>query len=165
MQLSSLTLDDFENFWDQLDEQCRIVYSAEDPNLEPFGNRGGKIILWHGQADELIPAAGSINYFNRVVSHFGGTDRANGIIRLFLAPGVNHCGGGNGSIPIGIFDALIDWVENGNAPKTLMSIKREPKTGKIIRHRPLCLFPKIARYKGDGSVIPPFPTGAISKNC
>jgi len=79
----------------------------------------------------------------------GGAADASKFARLFLAPGVGHCGGGNGPQPDGQFDAVVRWVEEGKAPETLNAVRREQ--GKVVRTRPLCQFPMVAKYKGTGS--------------
>lgn len=151
LALSELSLEQFEDYWDQSLEQFTEVYSASNPDLKAFHQRGGKILVWHGETDGAIPPAGSIDYYQRVVAHFGSAAKAQEVLRLFMAPGVDHCAGGEGPNPVGVLDALIDWVEKNQAPEQLLAQKREPKTGLITHTRPLCLYPKAAYYKGQGS--------------
>jgi feruloyl esterase len=80
----------------------------------------------------------------------GGAEKASEFARLFLAPGVAHCGGGPGPAPTGQLDALMAWVEDGKAPETLTAIKRD-QSGAVTRSRPLCQYPLVAKYKGTGS--------------
>src|SRR4029453_16840163 len=122
----------------------------DNPDLRAFRDRGGRIVMWHGQADPLIYPRGSIDYYTRVMELRGGAAKAAEFMRFFLAPGVGHCGGGVGPAPTGQLGAVIDWVENGKAPETLTALRRD-SAGAVIRSRPLCPFPYIARYKGQGS--------------
>jgi feruloyl esterase len=80
----------------------------------------------------------------------GGAEKTSQFARLYMAPGVSHCGGGAGSAPYGQFDALLSWVEGGKAPATLTAARRD-QTGAITRSRPLCQYPQVAKYKGSGS--------------
>jgi hypothetical protein len=80
----------------------------------------------------------------------GGAQRTSEFVRLFLAPGVAHCAGGPGPAPTGVLDAVIAWVEDGKAPETLTAVRRD-QTGAVVRSRPLCQYPLVAKYKGTGS--------------
>ncbi len=151
LQIGEMSRNQFEEYWDQSDEMYQHIYSAENANLDALSARNGKILIWHGETDHYIPAYGSINYYQRVAARLGSMSKANETIRLFLAPGVNHCGRGKGPTPTAMLDALMSWVENGKAPERLLSVTRDKETGKVTRSRPLCLYPKVARYKGSGS--------------
>lgn len=129
-------------------EQFGAVFAADDPDLSGFRDRGGKAILWHGWADQLIYAQGTIDYYRRVLERMG--KRTPDFLRLFMAPGVAHCGGGPGAAPTGQFESLVKWVQDGVAPDTLMAA-RKTAAGEINRTRLLCQFPLVARYKGSGS--------------
>jgi feruloyl esterase len=117
--------------------------------MSAFRDRGGKAIVWHGWTDQLISAYGSVNYYERVIDEMGSLRTTQNFIRLFMAPGVNHCAGGTGPNPTGQMEALIDWVENGNAPDTLRAEFRQGSD--IVRSRPLCPYPQVARYRNRGS--------------
>jgi hypothetical protein len=125
------------------------VIGTDDPDLQRFRTRGGKMIIWHGEADQLIFPRGTVNYFNRVAAANGGASTVDGFARLFLAPGVDHCGGGAGPNPVGLFDAVVDWVEKGTAPETIKASRPLPDGG--FRSRPLCAYPKTAQWSGVGS--------------
>jgi hypothetical protein len=114
-----------------------------------FRNAGGKAIVWHGWADQLISADGTVDYYQRVQQQMGGPQRTSEFIRLFMAPGVAHCGGGAGPAPVDQREALLAWVEEGRAPETLLATRRD-QTG-VTRSRPLCQYPLVARYRGNGS--------------
>jgi hypothetical protein len=113
-------------------------------HLDKFKSHGGKIIMWHGMADPLIRWRGSKDYYRRVATYYGHGKadfaRLQSWFRYFPAPGVGHCGGG-GPSPVNIFDVLVNWVENGVEPDTILASGGG-------RTRPLCPFPKTAIYKG-----------------
>ena len=142
----------YERYWDQSVEQYGEVIGTDNPDLTAFRDRGGKAIVWHGWADQLISARGTTDYYRRVQEHMGGPDETSQFLRLFMAPGVAHCAGGAGAgpAPTGALDALLEWVEEGNAPETLMATRRD-QTGAVTRSRPLCQYPLVARYTGTGS--------------
>jgi feruloyl esterase len=140
----------YERFWDQSVEQFGAVIGTDDPDLTAFRDRGGRAILWHGWADPLITAEGTVNYYTRVQEKLGGAKKTSEFARLFMAPGVGHCGGGAGPAPYGQLDALRAWVEDGKAPETLTAARRD-QTGTITRSRPLCQYPLVAKFKGSGS--------------
>jgi feruloyl esterase len=140
----------YERFWDQSVEQYGIVIGTDNPDLTAFRDRGGKAIVWHGWADQLITAEGTIDYYTRVQQQMGGAKKTAEFIRLFMAPGVTHCAGGAGPQPTGQFDALLAWVEDGKTPETILATRRD-QSGTVTRSRPLCAFPLVAKYKGSGS--------------
>jgi hypothetical protein len=104
--------------------------------------------MWHGFADQLIVPGGTIDYYDRVARRFGGYARTQEFARLFMAPGVGHCGGGAGPQPQDLFDAVVDWVEHDKAPQQILATK--PVTG-ATQSRPLCPYPAFARWNGSGS--------------
>ena len=146
----TLTRESYENYWTQSVEEFSAVLSTDNPDLTAFRDRGSKLILWHGLADQLIYPQGTMDYYKRVQQQMGGADKTSSFARLFLAPGVGHCGGGAGPQPGGQLDAMVHWVEDNKAPETLQATKRD-QTGKPIRTRPLCQYPLVAKYKGSGS--------------
>jgi pimeloyl-ACP methyl ester carboxylesterase len=147
---TTLTPAGFELLWKQSVEQYGAVIGTDNPELTGFRERGGKIIIYHGMADQLIPAAGTIEYFKRVQQQMGGPEETSKFARFFLAPGTDHGFRGAGPTPIGVFEAIIRWAEEGTAPDKLIAEKRDP-SGRLIRSRPLFPFPKMAKYKGGGS--------------
>lgn len=147
---TTLTPAGFELLWKQSVEQYGAVIGTDDPDLSRFRDRGGKIIIYHGLADQLIPAEGSIDYYKRVVQRMGGPEKTEEFIRLFLAPGVDHGFRGTGPTPTGQNEAMIRWVEEGAAPEKLLAERRD-SSGKVIRTRPLFPYPRIAKYSGTGS--------------
>ena len=147
---TTITRGAYEQLWNQSVEEFSSVIATDNPDLSAFRNRGGRIVMWHGQSDPLIYPGGSIDYYQRVVQQMGGAAKTADFFRFFLAPGVGHCGGGAGPAPTGQLQAVADWVENGKAPDTLLAVRRNG-SGIIERSRPLCQFPMSARYKGQGS--------------
>jgi feruloyl esterase len=139
-----------ERLWDQSVEQYGIVFGTDNPDLTAFRDRGGKSIVWHGWADQLITAEGTVDYYTRVQREMGGAKKTAEFMRLFMAPGVGHCAGGAGPAPTGLLEALLAWVEDGKAPETILAARRD-QAGAITRSRPLCVYPLVAKYKGRGS--------------
>jgi tannase/feruloyl esterase len=122
--------------------------TATDPDLGAFVRRGGKLLLWHGWSDGLIPPRSSIEYQRAVLAKLGDAATRDHV-RLFMAPGVAHCWGGEGPYQIDTLSALERWVEQGQAPERI-SATRPLETGGM-RSRPLCPWPQFARYRGAGS--------------
>jgi Tannase and feruloyl esterase len=117
--------------------------------LSRFRDHGGKLLLYHGFSDQLIAPAGTIDYYDAVTQKLGGGyKRTQQFARLFMAPGVGHCAGGDGPQPQGLFDALVGWVEQGKAPERITAIKRSADGA--TQTRPLCPYPALARWTGKG---------------
>lgn len=146
---TTLTEADIEPALRESQKKFAEVIGTDDPDLQRFRKRGGKMIIWQGEADQLIFPRGTVNYFNRVAAANGGASTVDGFARLFLAPGVAHCAGGAGPNPVGLFEAMVEWVEKGTAPETIKASRPLPDGG--IRSRPLCAYPKTAQYTGVGS--------------
>lgn len=147
---NGLTPASYEQAWDQSLEQYGLVFATDNPDLSAFRARGGKIVMWHGQNDQLIYPGGSIDYYERVQRQMGGPRQTADFLRFFLAPGVAHCNGGPGPAPSGQFEAVMRWVEDGAAPDTLQAVRRD-QAGNAVRTRPLCQYPLVARYRGTGN--------------
>jgi hypothetical protein len=145
-----LDYDDYLQFFKDNVANVGPIMASDNPNLAPFRDRGGKIVMWHGFADQLIVPEGSIDYYDAVTQALGGGyKRTEQFARLFMAPGVGHCGGGTGPQPQGLFDTVVNWVEHGEAPDTILASKS--LGGGLTQTRPLCPYPTFAHYTGGGS--------------
>ena len=129
------------------------LISATDPNLKEFFAQGGKLILYHGWNDAGIAPQNTVNYYNSVVATMGGPDKVQNSIRLFMAPGMDHCFGGDGPFAFDTISTLEQWVEKGKAPDRIIAahFPASAPSGKPDRTRPLCPYPQVAKYKGSGS--------------
>ena len=148
--------------------------NAVDPDLSAVRAAGKKIIQYHGWADAVIPAQYSIGYYEAVAQYLGRENQD--FYRLFMAPGMEHCGGGPGPNAFGtpydprpfgagydpsrefnpehhVLAALLRWVENGEAPERIVATKYQDDDAakRVLRTRPLCVYPKVARWTGNGS--------------
>jgi feruloyl esterase len=125
------------------------ILAATSTDLKPFMNRGGKLLIYHGWEDQNIPPLSSVNYYQGLLKAMG-KEQADSAVRLYMVPGMGHCGGGDGPNVFDMVAVLEQWREHGRAPTTIPASKMED--GRVIRTRPLCPYPQIARYKGSGSV-------------
>jgi feruloyl esterase len=139
----------FDTHMAQVDAIENGAINALEPNLKPFASSKGKMILYHGWADPQIPAESSVGYYTRAMEAMGGTNKAKENVRLYMVPGMNHCGGGVGTATFDMVAALEQWVENNKAPESIPASK--VTQGKTERTRPLCAYPQVATYKGSGS--------------
>ena len=130
---------------------------AMDPDLSAFAARGGKLILYHGTADGLIPYRNTVNYYESVVAALG-AERAEEHVRLYLVPGMTHCSGGEGAFAVDWLGALEDWVEReappgalaGEHPAVVQNAPGAPAVQSKAFTRPICVYPQVPRYKGSG---------------
>ncbi|NLT65789.1 MAG: tannase/feruloyl esterase family alpha/beta hydrolase [Acidobacteria bacterium] len=121
---------------------------ANNPDLSAFRKRGGKLLMTYGWADAILQPMMGVNYYEKAVAANGpGTEE---FFRLFMVPGMAHCSGGTGPDQHDPMTAIIDWVEKGKAPESMQA--RRVVNNKIVRTRPLCPYPQVARYSGQGSI-------------
>src|SRR5579872_1553748 len=161
---------DYRSF--QLDRDTKIAddklartLNATDPDLKRFKDHGGKLIIYHGWNDPAISPLNSIDYLHSVQAKIGAKPTED-FARLYLVPGMQHCGGGPGPNSFGqaqvegdpqhsVTKALERWVENREAPHEIVATRFQtdgnPASG-VARTRPLCPYPQVAKYKGSGSI-------------
>lgn len=117
--------------------------------LNSFSGHGGKLIFWHGLSDPWFSPLDTLGYYERMTAANGGPEKVRNWSRLFLSPGMGHCGGGPAALDrFDALSAIVDWVEKGTAPGSITA------TGRAFpgRSRPLCAYPFHAHYKGQGNV-------------
>jgi feruloyl esterase len=124
--------------------------NVTNPNIQPFVGRGGKLLMYHGWADQMVAPLASVNYYNSVVKALGGPSKTAASVRLFMAPGMGHCRGGTGPDTFDALAALERWVENGEPPDRINA--SHSTNGTVDRTRPLCPYPQVATYKGSGGI-------------
>jgi tannase/feruloyl esterase len=145
-------------------EKFGNVLDAVETEMKGFRARGGKLIIYHGWSDAAISPLNSINYYTSVVEKMG-KPQADSFVRLYMVPGMQHCGGGPGPDVFGqygissihdpqhnLYMALEQWVETGVAPTSVIASKLDGMgpAAKVEMTRPLCPYPQEAKYKGSG---------------
>jgi hypothetical protein len=128
---------------------ARIGDSHNWVNLNSFSSNGGKLIFYHGVSDPWFSAKDTIDYYQRMTTANGGASKVREWSRLFLSPGMGHCGGGSAALDtFDMLSASVNWVEQGQAPESVKA------TGRAFpgRSRPLCAYPSHAQYNGTGSM-------------
>jgi len=161
--------------WHTFDYDHDVAYAddkmaatnASNPDLRAFKARGGKILMYSGWADPIGPSMDAVNYYEKVQKLVGGRQKTGSFFRLFMAPGMSHCGGGSGPNLFGnmflfgvdiprteidtdrdVLSALQQWVEKDSAPQHIIAAHRTDDV--IDRTRPLCPYPKVARWNAKG---------------
>jgi feruloyl esterase len=134
---------------------------AMDPDLSEFVGRGGKLITYHGTTDGLIPYGNSVSYHEAVVEELG-ERRADGSVKLYLVPGMDHCLGGEGAFAVDWLTPLEGWVERGEEPGALVAAHppaapagppgAPPAPPSTPFTRPVCPYPQMPTYRGSGDV-------------
>ena len=157
LKFDEATLDSFK---------YRSIYDATNPDLSPFQKAGGRLLMWHGWSDPHISPLNSIAYY-AAMQRFLGDKQVSEFVRLFLFPGMYHCGGGDGLFQFDVLTPLMAWVESGQAPGKIIASHNTtpqpmgppggppPKSGVVDRTRPVFAYPKVARYSGSGSIDDP----------
>lgn len=138
---------DLERDLPLVDEKVGAIVNATNPDLRAFKARGGKVLMYHGWNDTAISPGNAIDYFTSVQKKMGG--RQDDFIRLFMAPGMQHCGGGVGPNQVNWMAALERWREAGVAPDRIDAVR--VANNRVEMTRPLCPYPQMAQYKGTGS--------------
>ena len=156
----TLTYSQFDQLFQQSQNEFSSTIATDNPDLSAFRKNGGKIIIWHGLADQLIFPQGTINYYQRVQQAMGGPVRTATFARLFLAPGAQHCASAAGPAPGTPYQYpaaamplqdVVNWVEHGQAPLSILAEKVDPQTNFVTESRILCSYPLRAVYSGHGN--------------
>jgi hypothetical protein len=138
---------DFDRDIHMLDNWSKLA-DAKNPDLAKFNKRGGKLIMTYGWADSILQPMAGVHYYEQAVAKNGADTTA--FFRLFMVPGMAHCGGGIGPDRNDSVTAVIDWVEKGKAPDSIVASR--VVNNQVVRTRPLCPYPQVARYSGQGSI-------------
>jgi feruloyl esterase len=121
---------------------------AKNTDLAKFHKRGGKLLMTVGWADSILQPMASVNYYEQAAAKNG--PATSDFFRLFMVPGMAHCAGGIGPDRHDPMTAMVDWVEKDKAPASMVASR--VVDNKVVRTRPLCSYPQVARYSGQGSI-------------
>ena len=138
---------DFDRDIHMLDNWSKQA-DAKDPDLSKFRKHGGKLLMTYGWADPILQPMMGVKYYQQALAKNG--PATTDFFRLFMVPGMAHCGGGIGPDLHDPMTVIIDWVEKGKAPDSIVASK--VVNNKVVRTRPLCAYPQVARYSGQGSI-------------
>ncbi|KAH6989952.1 Tannase/feruloyl esterase [Ilyonectria destructans] len=145
---TTVTINDYHRIFHRSIQEYGSPLGTSDPDVRLFGESGGKLLMWQGLADQLVPINGTRQYYDlasaidpNVADYF----------RYFEAPGVNHCRSGAGPYPGDILESLVAWVEDDAVPETLNATSL-PNSDGVVFERNLCAYPLVQRYKGAGDV-------------
>ena len=149
---------DYDHDVDTLNQRLAATLNATDPNLDTFRQRGHKLLLYHGWSDWLVAPQETIDYYNAVQARAAGSQSAadknsiDNTVKLFMIPGMAHCGGGQSPGNFDPLGAMVKWVESGAAPEKLIAIKppSESAPGTAPQKHLLCPYPQVAQFQGSG---------------
>ncbi|GAA0249265.1 tannase/feruloyl esterase family alpha/beta hydrolase [Actinomadura nitritigenes] len=136
-----------ESFWKTV--QSSSYLSAMDPDLGRFQRGGGKLLLWHGWSDQHISPQSTLAYYDAMRKTMG-REAVDDFARLYLFPGVAHCGGGEGPDTFDVLTPVMAWTESGRRPGAITASKIAD--GAVARTRPVYPYPRVARYDGTGGI-------------
>jgi feruloyl esterase len=122
--------------------------NADSTDYSRFRRRGGKVLMTYGWADQVLQPMMGVDYYEKVLAKNGA--KTQDFMRLFMVPGMTHCAGGHGTDRFDAVTAVIDWVEKGKAPDSIHASR--VVDNQVVRTRPLCPYPQVARYSGSGSI-------------
>jgi feruloyl esterase len=132
------------------DQVLHGLLTAIDPkSISPFFKRGGKLLTYQGWSDQDISPLASVNFYKSMPGAVGDATVSSSM-RLFMVPGMGHCGGGEGPNTFDMMVPLEQWVEKGQTPTRVVA--SHATNGTIDRTRPLCPYPQVAHYTGTGSI-------------
>ncbi len=147
---------DFDRDMHRMDSILSPILNANNSDLSAFKNKGGKLLMYTGTEDQLVPYPDAINYYERVIETQGSLRDTQNFFRFFLVPGMGHCGGGPGLNDIG--DKLMvmrDWVEKGIAPEKIIATAFSCcNTYETRFKRPIYPYPEFPTYKGGDPNLP-----------
>ena len=123
--------------------------NSNSPDLKAFQANKGKLVMYSGWADPVVPPADVVRYYESAQQFMGGASNTQEFLRLFMVPGMGHCSGGPGPATFDALGALDTWITKGEAPDKI--IASHTSNGAVDRTRPLCPYPQVARWKGTGS--------------
>lgn len=154
----SLDRFDFDKDFDLARQRMAAILDSDDPDMSAFRASGGKLLMYHGWSDAALPAEGTIRYFEAVRDTMG-ADTVDGFARLFMVPSMGHCFGGPGPNTFDMLAELDAWVEGAPAPERIVASKYandlaqllNMPLGRPLSTRPLCAYPRVARWKGEGA--------------
>ncbi|MEQ1910331.1 MAG: tannase/feruloyl esterase family alpha/beta hydrolase, partial [Vicinamibacterales bacterium] len=144
--------DSLVSHWDQNQNALHAMAALNDAthtDIRPFINNGGKLIVWHGGSDAALSVNSTIEYMANMQESVG-EPNADAATRFYVAPGVNHCGGGVGADTTDLLTVLDQWVTKGIAPATLTAQKLDAN-GAVTLTLPLCQYPQYPRYTGPAN--------------
>ncbi|MBK9252493.1 MAG: tannase/feruloyl esterase family alpha/beta hydrolase [Proteobacteria bacterium] len=136
----------FDRAWFDRLHGLASVYNATNPDIDAFQKAGGKLIMWHGWGDPGVPPMSSVTYYESLLKRYGPATAS--FARLFMLPGVGHCGGGDGPDRMNLTDAIFAWVEDGTAPASVIALRKS--YGRTVQTRPVFPYPSNSRYRGAG---------------
>jgi feruloyl esterase len=137
----------FDTHVEQASKGANLIFDATAADISRFTKRGGKLIMYQGWAEPGIPPGNLVKYYEQIQQK---TSTAKDSVRVFMVPGMGHCGGGNGTSTFDMVAALDAWRDSGIPPQQVNASR--VRDGKVDRTRPLCAWPAVARYKGTGSI-------------
>ena len=155
LRYMAFTTDDPEFDWRQLDPEqdwprmsaMSAIFNADNPDLFAFRNSGGKLLMYHGWGDIGVSPIMTVQYYDKVMQTMG-NEETQSFFRTYMIPGMFHCYGGRNVDRFDTMTTLINWVEADIAPDRIIASRVE--NNRVTRTRPLCPYPKTARYQGSG---------------
>ena len=148
---------DFDRDMAKMDSILAPLLNANNPDLNPLKARNGKIMMYTGTCDPIVPFQDAVHYYERVVEAIGGLKETQAFSRYFIIPGMGHCSGGPGinNVTKDMLLALMDWVERGEAPDSLVATRyKEGNHGVVEMQRPVFPYPDFPEYAGGDPAMP-----------